>query len=40
MQWTLPPQTAAFGGQQAQPLYDALNQLSTQTLQLNGDVAP
>ena len=40
MQWTLPLQTGAFGGQQAQPLYDALNQLTTQSVRLNGDVAP
>jgi len=39
MQWTLPLQTGGLGGQQARPLYDALNQLSTQSLQLNGDVA-
>ena len=40
MQWTLPLQTGAFGGQQAQPLYNALNQLTTQSVRLNGDVAP
>jgi len=39
MQWTLPLQTGAFGGQQAQPLYDALNQLTTQSVRLTGDVA-
>ena len=40
MQWTLPLQTGALGGQQARPLYDALNQLATQSVQLTGDVAP
>jgi putative ABC transport system permease protein len=39
MQWTLPLQTGAIGGQQAQPLYDALNQLTTQSVRLTGDVA-
>ena len=40
IQWTLPLQTGALGGQQARPLYDALNQLATQSVQLTGDVAP
>ena len=40
MQWTLPLQTGAIGGQQAQPLYNALNQLTTQSVRLTGDVAP
>jgi putative ABC transport system permease protein len=40
MQWTLPLQTAALGGQQARPLYDALNQLATQSMRLTGDVTP
>jgi putative ABC transport system permease protein len=40
MQWTLPLQIGALGGQQARPLYDALNQLATQSMVLNGDVAP
>ena len=40
MQWTLPLQTGALGGQQAQPLYDALNQLTTQSVRLTGDVTP
>jgi putative ABC transport system permease protein len=40
MQWTLPLQTSALGGQQARPLYDALNQLTTQSVHLSGDVAP
>jgi putative ABC transport system permease protein len=39
MQWTLPLQTGAIGGQQARPLYNALNQLTTQSVRLNGDVA-
>ena len=40
MQWTFPLQTGALGGQQAQPLYDALNQLTSQSVRLTGDVAP
>ncbi len=40
MQWTLPLQTGALGGQQARPLYGALNRLTTQSMTLTGDVAP
>jgi putative ABC transport system permease protein len=40
MQWTLPLQTSALGGQQARSLYGALNQLTIQSVQLSGDVAP
>jgi putative ABC transport system permease protein len=39
-QWELPLDLAAINGDQAQPLYDALNKLSTQTPALNEDVAP
>jgi putative ABC transport system permease protein len=40
MQWELPMEFGSLGGQQAQPLLDALTQLSAQAPTLTGDVAP
>jgi len=39
MQWQLPMAFGSLNGQQAQPLYDALNRLSSQAPGLTGDVA-
>jgi putative ABC transport system permease protein len=40
MQWVFPVEPGSAGGQQAQPLYDALNQLGSQAPQLSGNLAP
>jgi putative ABC transport system permease protein len=40
LQWEFQIEAGSTGGQQAQPLYDALNQLSSQAPPLTGDLAP
>jgi putative ABC transport system permease protein len=40
LQWEFPLDLAALNGDQAQPLYDALNRLTGQAPALTGDVAP
>jgi putative ABC transport system permease protein len=40
LQWRFQIEAGSTAGQQAQPLYDALNQLSSQTPPLTGDLAP
>ena len=40
LQWEFPVEPGSPGGQQAQPLYDALNQLGNQAPALTGGVAP
>jgi len=40
MQWQLPMAFGSLGGQDAQALYNALNQISAQTPQLSGYLAP
>lgn len=40
MQWDFPVIPGSTGGQQAQPLYDALNQLDSRAPALTGDVTP
>lgn len=40
MEWELPLQVGSVTGDQAQPLYNALNQIGAQAPALSGDVAP
>jgi putative ABC transport system permease protein len=40
MTWEIPFEVSALTGNQAQPLYNALNKLDSQTPQTSGDVAP
>lgn len=40
MQWVFPVEPGSTGGQQARPLYDALNQLGSQAPALSGNLAP
>jgi putative ABC transport system permease protein len=40
MQWAFPLEIGSLGGQQAQPLYAALNRLGARSPRLTGDIAP